>query len=153
MKCQLLSHVWLFADMGSQTVAHQASLSMEFSRQECWHGQPFLFPGDLPLPRERTQVSCIAGRFFTIWATREAPKMAIHFEIFLNELFSAITFSPNYRRVLYFFSSSVVSTIICRIKLSMDIQKSALTFLNYFHFICWQSSFTCYNFMIRKYWN
>ena len=24
-------------------------------------------------PRDWTQVSCIAGRFFTIWATREAP--------------------------------------------------------------------------------
>ena len=24
-------------------------------------------------PRDQTQVSCIAGRFFTIWATREAP--------------------------------------------------------------------------------
>ena len=24
-------------------------------------------------PRDRTQVSCIAGRFFIIWATREAP--------------------------------------------------------------------------------
>ena len=24
-------------------------------------------------PRDRTQLSCIAGRFFTIWATREAP--------------------------------------------------------------------------------
>ena len=30
-------------------------------------------------PRDRTQVSCIAGRFFTVWATREAllpPKWA-----------------------------------------------------------------------------
>ena len=26
-------------------------------------------------PRDWTQVSCIAGRFFTIWATREAPTM------------------------------------------------------------------------------
>ena len=25
-----------------------------------------------PWPRDRTQVSCIAGRFFTLWATREA---------------------------------------------------------------------------------
>ena len=25
-------------------------------------------------PRDWTQVSCIAGRFFTIWATREAPQ-------------------------------------------------------------------------------
>ena len=24
-------------------------------------------------PRDRTQVSCIAGRRFTVWATREAP--------------------------------------------------------------------------------
>ena len=32
------------------TVAHQASLSMEFSKQEYWSGLPFLFPGDLPNP-------------------------------------------------------------------------------------------------------
>ena len=24
-------------------------------------------------PRDRTQVSCIAGRFFTVWATKESP--------------------------------------------------------------------------------
>ena len=30
------------------TVAHQASLSMEFSRREYWSGLPFLSPGDLP---------------------------------------------------------------------------------------------------------
>ena len=30
------------------TVALQAPLSMEFSRQEYWSGQPFLSPGDLP---------------------------------------------------------------------------------------------------------
>ena len=29
-------------------------------------------------PREQTQVSHIAGRFFTIWATREAPKPVIN---------------------------------------------------------------------------
>ena len=31
-----------------QTVAHQASLTMGFSRQECWSGLPFSSPGDLP---------------------------------------------------------------------------------------------------------
>ena len=30
------------------TVAHQAPLSMEFPRQECWSGLSFPFPGDLP---------------------------------------------------------------------------------------------------------
>ena len=35
-----------------------------------WSGLPFPSPGDLP--GDRTPISCIAGRFFTIWTTREA---------------------------------------------------------------------------------
>ena len=31
-------------------VAHQAPLSMGFSRQEYWGGLPWSFPGDLPEP-------------------------------------------------------------------------------------------------------
>ena len=45
----MLSHfscVHLFAAF--QTVAHQAPLSMEFSRQEYWSGVPCPLPGDLP---------------------------------------------------------------------------------------------------------
>ena len=44
--CSSLSRVWLFAT--PWTVAHQAPLSMEFSRQEYWSGWPFPSPGDLP---------------------------------------------------------------------------------------------------------
>ena len=44
----LLSRVQLSA--ASQTVAHQASLSMGFPRQEYWSGLPFPPPGDLPDP-------------------------------------------------------------------------------------------------------
>ena len=43
-----LSHVRLFAT--PWTVAYQASLSMEFSRQEYWSGFPFPSPWDLPNP-------------------------------------------------------------------------------------------------------
>ena len=39
---QLLSRVQLFVT--PQTVACQASLSLEFSRQEYWSGLPFPFP-------------------------------------------------------------------------------------------------------------
>ena len=53
------------------TVAHQARLSMGFSRQEYWSGLPFPSPGDFSLPRNQTGVSCIAGRFFTSRTTRE----------------------------------------------------------------------------------
>ena len=44
----MLSHVQLFAT--PWTVAHQAPLSMAFSRQEYWSGLPFPSPGDLPDP-------------------------------------------------------------------------------------------------------
>ena len=47
-KWQLLSRVQLFATLW--TVACQAPLSMEFSRQEYWSGLPFPPPGDLPDP-------------------------------------------------------------------------------------------------------
>ena len=40
--CCVLSRVRLFAI--PWTVAHQAPLSMEFSRQECWSGLPFPSP-------------------------------------------------------------------------------------------------------------
>ena len=43
-----LSHIQLFATPWS--VASQASLSMEFSRQEYWSGWPFPSPGYLPDP-------------------------------------------------------------------------------------------------------
>ena len=36
------------------TVAHQAPLSMEFSRQEHWSGLPFPSLGDLPDPEIET---------------------------------------------------------------------------------------------------
>ena len=55
------------------TVAHQAPLSMEFSREEYWSGLPFPSPGELPDPGIKPGSSCVTVRFFTIWATRKAP--------------------------------------------------------------------------------
>ena len=48
LNCQLLSHVQLFVTLW--TVAHQAPLSMGFSRQEYWRELPFPSPGDFPNP-------------------------------------------------------------------------------------------------------
>ena len=47
-KCWSLRHVWLFVT--PWTVAQQAPLSVEFSRQEYWSGLPCPSPGDLPNP-------------------------------------------------------------------------------------------------------
>ena len=51
------------------TIAHQAPLSMGFSRQEFWSGLPFLTPGDLPDPGiepKSAESPALAGRFFTM---------------------------------------------------------------------------------------
>ena len=63
-----LFDLWLFVT--SWTVAHQVPLSMEFFRQEYWSGLPFPSARGYSWPRDRTQVSFIVGRFFTVWATR-----------------------------------------------------------------------------------
>ena len=89
---KLLSHVWLFVI--PWTVAYQAPLPVEFSWQECWSELPFPSVVDLPDlgielisvqfssftqsyltlcdSMDWNHVSCIAGRHFTLWATREA---------------------------------------------------------------------------------
>ena len=47
------------------------SLSVEFSRQEYRSGYHLLSRWS-SWPSDQTQVSCITGQFFAIWATREA---------------------------------------------------------------------------------
>ena len=50
------------------TVAHQAPLSMEFSKQESWSGLPFPSPGHLPNPGTEPaslMSPALAGGFFT----------------------------------------------------------------------------------------
>ena len=67
------SHVQLFATLW--TVACQARLSMEFSRQEYWSGLPFPSPGDLPDPGMEPaslMSPALTGGFFTMTVTWEA---------------------------------------------------------------------------------
>ena len=63
LSCVQLCKPWTFT--------RQAPVSTGFSRQEHWSGLPFPSPRGSSWPREWTWVSCIAGRFSTIWATRE----------------------------------------------------------------------------------
>ena len=80
MPCALL---WQIASVMSNSlqphglyVAHQAPLSMGFSRQEYWNGLPCPPPGDLPDPeiKPMSLISpVLAGNFFTPSTTWEAP--------------------------------------------------------------------------------
>jgi len=62
----VLSGVQLFST--PWTIAHQAPLSIEFSRQEYWSGLPFSTPEDLPDPEiepKSLASPALAGGFFT----------------------------------------------------------------------------------------
>ena len=60
------------------TVAHQAPLSMGFSRQESWSGLPRPPPGDLPTQGSTRISPALAGGFFTTSATREAQQNSVN---------------------------------------------------------------------------
>ena len=57
------------------TIAHQATLSLEFSRQEYWSGLPYPLPGDLPDQGSNPHLlsPALASQFSTANATQGAP--------------------------------------------------------------------------------
>ena len=61
--------------VASWTVACQAPLSIEFSRQQYWSGLPFPSPWDLPNPGSNPGF-LHAGRFFTTWGFVEGLKLS-----------------------------------------------------------------------------
>ena len=114
----MLSCVRLFVT--AWTVAHQAPLSMGFSRQEYWNGLPCLPPRGCSQPREQTcvsRISCIAGRFFTTGTTWEAhisPRFWISLPFRSPEYWGK--FSVVYSRfllVINFIHSSVYMSFPC----------------------------------------
>ena len=71
-----LSGVRLFE--AAWTVAHQAPLSMNFSRQEYRSGLPFPTPGGLLDPGIKPASPELAGEFFTTRASWEAPSYGLN---------------------------------------------------------------------------
>ena len=70
---------WVVSDslVTPWAVAHQASPSREFSRQEYWSRLPFPPPGNLPNPETEPSslaYPALAGEFFTTSTTWKAPK-------------------------------------------------------------------------------
>ena len=100
-KCSLLSRVWLFVT--SWTVTCQAPLCPWNSpgKNTGEGSQPFPSQGIFLDPGIWTQVSCIAGRFFTIWATREAQDkyLWVKCKMTLSRLGKELPFS--YRTLIY----------------------------------------------------
>ena len=72
----VLSHVQLFGiAWTAEYPPTPGSCPWGFSGQEYWNGLPCsLSSRASSQPRDQTQVSHIGGRFFTVWATREAQE-------------------------------------------------------------------------------
>ena len=85
------------------TVAHLASLSVEFSTQEYWGGLPFPPPGGLPDPGIEPVSPELAGGFFTTEPPRKPPRLRYFPTIpkmcftFFSHLLPWPTFSLLYR--------------------------------------------------------
>ena len=77
--CPILCDPW--------TVAYQAPLSMEFSRQEYWNGLSCPPPGNLPDPEvklESPMSPALAGKFFTtsaIWEAQSSPNFHVNYVV------------------------------------------------------------------------
>ena len=59
-----VSHSVLSNSATPWTIAHEAPLSVEFSRQEYWCGSPFPSPGDLPNSEIKPQYKIKSLKFF-----------------------------------------------------------------------------------------
>ena len=81
---QLLSPVWLFVT--PWTVAFQASLSMGFSEQNAGVACHSLFQ-EIFWPRNKTQVSCLAGGFFTTNTTWQENALKRGYFVSTSSLF------------------------------------------------------------------
>ena len=129
-----LSRVRLFAT--PWTVAHQAPLSMKFSRQEYWSGLPFSRGSSRP--RDQTCVSYIrqilqgsnpgllhcTKVFFTIWATKEAPWNYMNlYKISLRSIEKKSHYSNVLLIILFNFNSiySVLTSVLTHKRLKNQI--------------------------------
>ena len=76
----------------------------EFSRQEHWSG--LLFSRESSWPRDQTQVFYVAGRLFTVWASREAhlhgllPYFLRKIDPLIKSQFKMILFTKVYKASL-----------------------------------------------------
>ena len=89
-----------------RTAAHQAPLSMGFSRQEYWSGLPCPSPEDPPDPGIKPTSPALAGGFFTTSAAWEAPRGALLRSSAPGVLTVGLTEAPREPPLVHFLSES-----------------------------------------------
>ena len=98
------------------TVAPQAPLCMGIFQARTLEWVPMLFSRGSFQPRDRTQVSHIAGRFLTIWATREALLTSVRYQKNHNTLTRKIWRYNNYNLIFFFLTKETcIKELISRV--------------------------------------
>ena len=76
--CAVLSWSVVSDSATSSTVPHQGPLSMGILQARILEWVAMPSSRGSSQPRDRTRISCIAGGFFTVWATREAYEIVYY---------------------------------------------------------------------------
>ena len=127
---------------------------MGFSRQEYWSGLPFPSPGDLPNPGVESRSPAIAGRFFTVWATREAQPpwslSELHFGmsggVFLGPRRFTSEYIPIYTCILTYIPIALVEVKVNKcffLHFFFFYDTNLIAYLYHHHYCCYFVSF-CY---------
>ena len=95
------------------TIAHQAPLSVGFSRQEYWSGLPFPSPEDLPSPGIEPMSPALTGGFFTSAPPGKPFLWLVQFTIITLRLFistrlKVIPFSSAWNRAKHIIDASTL---------------------------------------------
>ena len=106
------------------TVALQALLSMEFSRQEYWSGLPYPSPGNLLHLGIKPGSPTLQADSFTVWATREAWASEIRglmsFILFWKILHQVVLLVLSLFCLLLAFQSHAYYTLLLSVLLSLS---------------------------------
>ena len=123
---QLLATLW--------TVAHQAPLTVGFSRQEYWSGLPFPPPGDLPDAETEPTSPTLTGRFFS---TEPPGSLSLSYMAFIMlRHVSPTPFVENY----YKWMLSFVKCFFC---ICWDDHIFILHFNLVYHIDLWMLKYSC----------
>ena len=122
------------------------SLSRGFSTQEYWSGLPVSSLGDLPT-QNWTWVSCIAGRFFTNWATREAQIVLVDIakssirklDLFTSKLWVPVSPQPFSKRVYFHTLKFLLIWLF-----PCDFNLLSLVRVFVYLFICWRTTLVAF---------
>ena len=72
VKVLVAQSCWILCDSMDYSLSGSSVHGILQARAQKWVAIPISWGSSWPRPRDQTHVSCIAGRFFTIWATRDA---------------------------------------------------------------------------------